>query len=149
VAEVVDDFRADPALGRHPLTISTNGALPTVAVDREAFGRALWNLLDNAAKYSEADTPIEVSLGRDADRVLINVHDRGRGIAPEDQKRIFAKFVRGPEAATSGVKGTGVGLALIDHIVRGHGGEVRLVSELGRGSTFTIALPIASPGEGR
>jgi signal transduction histidine kinase len=66
------------------------------------------------------------------------------GIAPADQRRIFQKFVRGSAAKTNGIRGTGLGLAMVSHIVEAHRGEIRLVSEPGHGSTFTILLPLAS-----
>ena len=77
--------------------------------------------------------------------MAIRVTDRGPGIPAAEQRRVFEKFVRGSASATSGIKGTGVGLAMVDHIVRAHGGEVRLDSEVGRGSTFTIVLPAVEP----
>jgi signal transduction histidine kinase len=119
--------------------------VPPLRADRDAFGRALWNLLDNAAKYSPADAPIHVGLGRENGRVAISVRDQGCGVAPADRERIFQKFVRGAGARESGIKGTGVGLAMVDRIVRAHGGEIRLDSEPGNGSTFTMLLPAAEP----
>jgi signal transduction histidine kinase len=141
VSGIVDDFRNEVVANRHPIVVQPNGELPLVHADREAFTRALWNLLDNAAKYSPAETPIQVQLGRDNGRVAISVRDEGPGIAPADRQRIFQKFVRGAGARESGIKGTGVGLAMVDRIVRAHGGEIRLESEPGRGSTFTMLLP--------
>jgi signal transduction histidine kinase len=75
-------------------------------------------------------------------RLAIRVRDEGAGIPSEEQKDIFRKFVRGSQARSRGVKGTGIGLAMVRHIVEGHGGEIRLESEPGRGSTFTILLPL-------
>jgi signal transduction histidine kinase len=145
VSSVVDDFRAEVAASRHPIVVQPEGAVPPLRADRDAFGRALWNLLDNAAKYSPADAPIHVGLGRENGRVAISVRDQGCGVAPADRERIFQKFVRGAGARESGIKGTGVGLAMVDRIVRAHGGEIRLDSEPGNGSTFTMLLPAAEP----
>ena len=143
VAQIVDEFRAEPATNGRRIEVSPNGALPPARIDREAFARALWNLLDNAAKYSPEDTPIEVELGCDVDRITVSVRDHGPGIPAAERKRIFQKFVRGTDARASRVKGTGVGLAMVQHIVRAHGGVVRLTSEVGRGSTFTMEIPTA------
>jgi signal transduction histidine kinase len=113
---------------------------PMVKADREALAQALWNLLDNAVKYS-GDNPVvhlEVEAGNP---VAIRIRDRGVGIPPSEKERIFRKFVRGSGAITCGVKGTGIGLAMVKHIVDAHGGKVLVASEPGQGSTFTIVLP--------
>ena len=74
--------------------------------------------------------------------MLLGVGDRGDGIAPAERDRIFQKFVRGADAKRAGVRGVGIGLALVKRIAEAHGGSVRVDSEPGRGSTFTIALPV-------
>ena len=124
------------------IELTSDGAAPVVRADREALGRALWNLLDNAVKYSPACPTVWVDLAREGQRVAIRVRDQGLGIPAEEQKEIFRKFVRGAAAKAASVKGTGIGLALVEHIVRAHGGEVRLESQPGQGSTFTILLPV-------
>jgi len=122
-----------------------------VQVDQEAFALALNNLLENAAKYSPGDAPIHVDLERDpgAPRIVVRVRDHGPGIPRSERQIIFDKFVRGATAQASGIRGTGVGLALAREIVRAHGGDITVDSEIGHGSTFTIALPIASLSEAR
>ncbi|HEX5071354.1 MAG TPA: HAMP domain-containing sensor histidine kinase [Vicinamibacterales bacterium] len=144
VAAVVEEFRADPAAGRHPVALATGAAAPIVRIDRESFGRALWNLLDNAAKYSPPDAPIDVETTiRDA-QAIVRVRDRGIGVPVSERQSIFRKFVRGTGQISSGIRGTGVGLAMVDQIVRAHGGEIRLESEVGAGSEFSIVLPVAA-----
>ena len=108
--------------------------------DREALAQALWNLLDNAVKYSgdSRSVQVEVETGR---AVAIRVRDQGLGIPSSEQRQIFRKFARGSSAEVQGVKGTGIGLAMVRHIVDAHGGSVKLQSEPGKGSTFTIELP--------
>jgi signal transduction histidine kinase len=108
--------------------------------DREALTQALWNLLDNAVKYS-GDNPaihVEVEIG---DKVAIHVRDQGVGIPHSERKRILQKFVRGSSAKKCGIKGTGIGLAMVNHIVDAHDGKVLIDSEPGKGSTFTVQLP--------
>ena len=92
-------------------------------------------------KYSTERREIEVTAGRTDDEVAISVRDHGIGIAAADQKRIFQKFVRLPAAAAHGVKGSGIGLAMVQHIVAAHRGTIRVTSIEGEGSTFTIGLP--------
>jgi signal transduction histidine kinase len=127
----------------HRIEVSAPPKGPAVRADPEALGRVLWNLLDNAVKYSPDSQRILVEISTsDAAWAAVKVQDFGLGIAPAEQKEIFRKFVRGSEARARAIKGTGLGLAMVEHIVRAHGGEIRLVSEPGRGSTFTILLPI-------
>jgi signal transduction histidine kinase len=116
-----------------------------ITADESAFSRALWNLLDNAAKYSGDSQDIDVSLQRDGSRVSVSVTDRGVGIAPEEQTQLFAKFYRGENAKRSGIGGTGIGLAMVAQIAAAHGGRVSVVSEPGHGSTFTMSLPMEEP----
>ena len=146
VKEVVAEFR-DEVSTPHRIELITNGPLPPIWADREALGRALWNLLDNAVKYSPQGDAVEVRLAGEDGGLAIAVCDHGLGIQGSEQKEIFRKFVRGTASKGAGVKGTGIGLAMVQHIVKAHHGEVRLESEPGRGSTFTVLLP--SGGEHR
>ncbi len=112
--------------------------------DREALGRALWNLLDNAIKYSPSGGTVQVELAREGNSVALRVKDRGLGIPAAEQKEIFKKFVRGSSSNASSVKGAGIGLAMVQHVVHAHKGTVRVESRPGEGSTFTILLPAES-----
>ena len=140
VASVAAEFRAQPGMADRLAVRIDTGA--RINADREALGRALWNLLDNAAKYSTPSAPIELSCLQADGRVLIAVRDHGPGIAPADQPHVFDRFYRSPAAITSGVKGTGIGLAIVRHIVAAHHGALRLESRVGEGSTFTIEVPV-------
>ena len=138
--DVVRDFRQDvePA----GFTVSYNGPTgrATVNADREALTQAIWNLLDNAVKYSGDSRAVHVEVEQTGE-VMIRVHDEGFGIPAPELKRIFRKFSRGSAATEHGVKGTGIGLAMVKHIVDAHAGRVAVDSEPGRGSTFTITVP--------
>jgi signal transduction histidine kinase len=148
VRGTVGEFRSDPqAIGRS-VFCEIEADLPSIRADCESLTRALWNLLENAAKYSEPHTPIRVVARRHGDSVLLSVEDEGAGVPPAERERIFQKFVRGTEAKRTGVRGVGIGLALVKRIVEAHGGSVRLESELGRGSTFTVVLPCDLPCPG-
>ena len=116
-----------------------------IRADAEPLAVALRNLLDNAVKYSPPDAAVRVEWARAGDRVAIRVADGGPGIPAGERKSIFEKFARGSAAAALNVKGTGVGLAMVRQIVAAHGGEVRLESRPGTGSTFTILLPAVEP----
>jgi len=141
---VVDRFRSGPAAQGRTVSTDVDANLPEVEIDEEAFALALNNLLENAAKYSPAQSPIHVGLHKDdaARNVVVAVRDQGQGIPRSEHQIIFDKFVRGAAAQASGVGGTGVGLALAREIIRAHGGDIRVDSEIGRGSTFSISLPL-------
>lgn len=113
-----------------------------VLVDPEAVRQALENLLSNAMKYSPDDRHITVRLRRVKDAVELQVVDRGIGIAPRHHRRIFRKFYRIEPNPPLGAPGTGLGLAIVDDIMRGHRGSIRVESEPGRGSTFSLRFPI-------
>jgi len=115
----------------------------TVRVDEEAFRRAVRNLLDNAVKYSPACRTVWVDGAVCDHRVLISVRDQGMGINAEEKQAIFQKFVRGQAAKKAGIKGTGIGLSMVRQISEAMGGEIRVQSEVGVGSTFTLVLPLA------
>jgi signal transduction histidine kinase len=141
VHSTVEEFRQDHADRGHQVELTLGDGLPAINGDREALTRALWNLLDNAVKYSPGAPTIWVEAARDKDAVAVRVRDAGLGIGADEEKEIFRKFHRGSAAHTAGVKGTGIGLAMVQHIVRAHGGHVRLESAPGAGTTFTIVLP--------
>ena len=116
--------------------------IPPVRVDREAIARSLLNLVNNALKYSKDQKFIGVSLYRANGSVKLEVRDRGIGIPPNEQDRIFEKFYRCGDPLVHNVKGSGLGLSLVRHIARAHGGDVSVESVPQKGSKFTIALPI-------
>lgn len=103
--------------------------------------QALVNLIDNAVKYSEAGSSVEVSLSSPGSRIRIAVGDHGIGIESTDLDRLFERFYRVDKARSRKLGGTGLGLAIVKHIVQAHGGTVWVESAPGEGSTFTIDLP--------
>ncbi len=125
------------------VTRSVDPALPEVRADPQALSEALLNLLNNAHKYTGPQKKIAVSASRNGASVLIRVADNGPGIARREQKRIFDKFYRVRDPLQRPIEGTGLGLAMVKHIVAAHGGKISVESELGKGATFTIALPVA------
>jgi signal transduction histidine kinase len=118
--------------------------LPDLALDQTAMRQALANLVDNAVKYSQGSAAIVVSLRRVGDRIEIAVRDEGIGVSRSEQKKIFERFHRVSTGLVHDVKGSGLGLSIVRHVVDAHGGDILVESEPGAGSTFTIRLPLAS-----
>lgn len=116
--------------------------------DRQVLSEAIGNLLANAIAYSPQGSSVGIGVRADGDIVEIAVTDRGIGISEADQQRIFERFYRADQARSRRTGGTGLGLSIVKYAVQRHGGEVTLWSRLGRGSTFTIRLPlVAAPVE--
>jgi signal transduction histidine kinase len=141
LAEIVDQFASDDAARGHAVRLRIASA-GTIAVDRDVLNNALWNLLDNAAKYSPAGSTIDVDVSTDGSQLAVAVRDRGFGIPAAEHAEIFRKFVRGERARAERIPGTGIGLAMVQHIVVAHGGTVTVESAAEEGSTFTIRLPL-------
>lgn len=119
--------------------------LPSISGNRSALVRVVYNLLDNASKYSGPDEPITLQAQRRNGMVAIEVADRGVGISTEDMPHVFERFYRGQTA--DDVKGAGLGLSIAESVVTSHGGRIEVESEPGKGSRFTVLLPVA-PKEG-
>lgn len=141
VQNVVEEFRREPDSHNREIVYEADGSLPLAKVDRDALSRALWNLLENAAKYSETSEPIRVCVRHEHGSLFLHVQDQGGGVLLSEREKIFQKFVRGAAAKQSGIRGVGIGLALVKSIAEAHGGTVRLESEPGRGSTFIVVIP--------
>jgi signal transduction histidine kinase len=124
------------------LEVQTEDGLPEVQVDRDAIEQALLNLLHNAMKYSGNSRNIELRLHKENKNAVIHVIDRGIGIDPQEQDRIFEKFYRISSSENERIVGTGLGLALVNHIIKEHGGQIKVESTLGEGSIFSIYLPL-------
>jgi two-component system phosphate regulon sensor histidine kinase PhoR len=125
------------------LDVSLDKELPDVSVDEEAIAEALHNLVDNAVKYSAENKYLRLASSRAGDMVLIEIEDHGIGIAAEHHSKIFEKFFRVSRGLVHTAKGSGLGLAIVQHIVQSHGGTITINSGIGKGSRFTIALPLA------
>lgn len=134
--------------GGFDLRVHTAEVLPVVDADGDALTQAVLNLLSNAVKFSGEERLIELQLARENGDALIRVRDHGRGIETRHQSAVFERFFRAPDVQAEGVPGTGLGLALVEHVARAHGGRVELDSAPGRGSTFTIRLPLTGRTDG-
>jgi signal transduction histidine kinase len=116
--------------------------LPVVKADRDKVAMALHNLMGNALKYTPEGGSVTVTATLDAGVLRVDVTDTGIGISPEDQGRIFQKFCRANDPRVAEITGSGLGLAIAREVVRLHGGDIQVQSELDHGSTFTLTLPI-------
>jgi len=126
------EFEADPDI-------------PTVMGDPDLLGQVVLNLFSNAIKYSPQETTIRVVVARTTDSALIRIRDEGFGMSKENLNRLFTKFFRAKDdKRLQDIEGTGLGLAFVKEIVLQHGGKVVVESELGKGSMFTVYLPLAS-----
>ena len=143
VTEASDDFVV-PAAARN--IVLDRAIAPGVVVtgDRDALKRAVANLLENAVRLAPEGSRIRLATGGEGDQAWIAVADEGPGIAPEDQPHVFDRFWRADKGRSRADGGTGLGLAIVRQIAEGHGGQIRLRSKVGVGSSFVIWLPVAA-----
>jgi two-component system sensor histidine kinase SenX3 len=145
VGDAIDQVRVAADTRGISIDASTLPADLRIECDRRQVVSAVFNLLDNAVKYSEPGQPVEVTAERRDDRCAIAVRDHGIGIPSRDLERIFERFYRVDRARSRQTGGTGLGLAIVRHTAQAHGGEVTVESHEGEGTTFTLLLPAAPP----
>jgi two-component system phosphate regulon sensor histidine kinase PhoR len=136
-----------PALRKKEQTLAANApaGLPNVSGDPDYIERAIYNLIDNAIKYTPPRGRIEAAVRFDGARLIVSVSDNGIGIPAEDLPRIFERFYRVDKSRSREMGGTGLGLAIVKHVALVHGGSVEVSSTPGQGSTFLFILPSATP----
>ena len=147
VTEVSDRFKEYMADKKMTLECEIQEPLLAIHADKEAISRALFNLLDNAVKYSGKNPVIHLRAFFKGEAVFLEVQDMGAGISKDDQKKVFEKFYRSSHPASKSIEGSGIGLTLVDHIVKAHGGRVTIESDLGQGTRVTLKLPILPKGK--
>jgi signal transduction histidine kinase/tetratricopeptide (TPR) repeat protein len=145
---LVEDFQSELVEKGISIVSQIPDELPPLTGDAEALGCAVHNLLDNAVKYSPASKTVWFDVKTEDGSIAIAVRDEGAGVSEQDQRHIFEKFYRVDGEISRKIKGAGLGLSLVRHIVTAHGGHVECASRLGEGSTFTIRLPVAPPAAG-
>ena len=142
--ELIRDWEKKLANKQLNVTVDVAPDLPTIRADRGRLQEALYNLLDNAVKYSREHGEITLVARRRDQQIVLSVSDNGIGISKDDLPRIFERFYRVDKARTpENIRGTGLGLAIVKHIAQLHGGHVEAESELGKGTTIRVVLPIA------
>lgn len=139
IEQMVENYR--PMSPRHTLVLDRGPGSMVLQGDRARLEQVIANLVDNAIKYSPGGGVIRVGLERHANEVVLSVSDPGIGIAPAQQERIFTRFFRSSSTPVAQYGGLGLGLYITQQIVHRHGGRIWLESELGKGSTFFVALP--------
>jgi len=143
VQQVVSEFQSQLSQPDCQIEVIGDPEPGRVMADPDAIALALHNLLDNAVKYGGGGGTVSVTCGRRGERIALSVRDHGPGIPADERTRIFDRFVRGTAASTANVRGTGIGLAMVQQVIKSHGGAVTVESSPGAGSTFTMWLPIA------
>jgi two-component system, OmpR family, phosphate regulon sensor histidine kinase PhoR len=149
VSGIIEESVAAFGPDRYPdldFTVEVEENLPLVSADRAALVDAIGNLLSNARKYGGTPPAVRLRARLEGpDAVRIDVRDNGEGIPRGEQNRIFDKFYRIDDRLARMREGSGLGLAIVKHIVRAHGGRIELESEVQKGSTFSILLPVLAP----
>jgi two-component system phosphate regulon sensor histidine kinase PhoR len=146
VARAVEACRYRAETEGMRLEIDAAPELPEVVMDERAMQLVVINLVENALKYAPGTEVVRVEVGGHDDVATIAVIDRGPGIAEGDRERIFERFYRGKSARGGQVRGSGIGLALVDHIADAHGGRVEVRDgEKGKGAVFVVTLPVRGP----
>jgi two-component system, OmpR family, phosphate regulon sensor histidine kinase PhoR len=145
IDEAINAFEPTRTARHVEVVIDSSPELPPVWCDRSALVDTLVNLLSNAYKYGGQPRRIEIATRLAEKSVNISVRDNGKGIARREHKRIFEKFYRVDDLLARQQEGSGIGLAIVQHVMRAHRGKVEVDSEPGRGSTFTLVLPRQPP----
>jgi two-component system, OmpR family, phosphate regulon sensor histidine kinase PhoR len=142
VAKELEAFRYQLQKDGFELSTVADTSVPETMADPNAISMAFFNLLDNAVKYSGERKQVTVSLNQHDGFIELAVKDEGLGIPEAERQKIFEKFFRGSSADVKRIRGSGIGLSITKQVAEMHGGEIRVESEPGRGSTFTLRIPV-------
>lgn len=142
IDEVVDFKAAEAGIEGRIFNKIYTAKDPLVTGDRTHLGNVISNLIDNAVKYSSPEMPIDVMTALEDDQMVVSILDRGIGISPAHQKHLFKKFYRVPSGNVHDIKGFGLGLHYVKKIIRMHKGDIRVDSQIGKGSRFSFNLPV-------
>jgi len=146
LAEVLEACREKA--DRHSITLASNletsRQVPDVFADRDAMKSIFTNIIDNAIKYTARGGSVSVDTAHNDQYMTITIQDNGIGMDPEEQEKIFEEFFRARNEFTAGIPGTGLGLSLTKHLIDMHHGKIRVESSPGKGSVFTVCIPLVS-----
>jgi len=147
IQQVIDMFQSRAREKNLTLLTELPSKLPPVKGDPDMLAQVLINLVDNAIKYTPADGKVTVKASVQAGTLQVTVEDTGIGIPPESLPRLFERFYRVDKARSRELGGTGMGLAIVKHIIRAHGGQTFVKSAVGKGSAFSFTLPVPAEEE--
>ncbi len=147
LSEILRDWEKRFAAKQLRAELDAPADLPDIEADEGRVQEVIYNLLDNAVKYSQPGGQITVRAELAGDKVRVSVSDQGVGIPARELPRIFERFYRADKARSRELGGTGLGLSIVKHIAQLHGGSVEAASEVGRGTTISVLLPLAPVGQ--
>jgi two-component system phosphate regulon sensor histidine kinase PhoR len=142
IGQMVDDYRTRPAAANHDIIFTNDPAIEKLLLDPLKLTQVFANLLDNALKYTPPKTKISITTQLRRDEIEIHFSDNGPGIPSSDLPHIFERFYRVEKGRSREKGGTGLGLSIVKHIIQLHGGQIRVESGLGKGTTFIISIPV-------
>jgi signal transduction histidine kinase/tetratricopeptide (TPR) repeat protein len=140
--EIINNFKKESIESGINISSSIEDDLPALYIDKDAMTQAIFNLLDNAVKFSRGEKMVRVTVEKNENLIIIKVKDKGIGIENDEKDKIFEKFYRGKSAVKYYIKGTGLGLALVKYAVEAHNGHIDVESEPGWSIVFSITLPV-------
>ncbi|MBE3085805.1 MAG: HAMP domain-containing histidine kinase [Bacteroidetes bacterium] len=141
--EAINNYKKESFENKIDIHVQLMDDMPAISIDKDAMTQAIFNLLDNAVKFSRGDVEAEVTAEKNGNTIIIKVKDKGIGIENDEKDKIFEKFYRGESAVKYFIKGTGLGLALVKYTIEAHNGHIVVESEPGWSTVFTITLPIS------
>jgi len=147
IENVLSSYRYQIVNSGFDIQTNIQASLPPVLIDRHAMEQAISNLVDNAIKYSREVKQLSITTETRGSDLSIEIADHGIGIPRAEQAKVFEKFYRVGNGLVHDVKGSGLGLSLVKHIIEAHQGTISVESDVGKGSRFTILLPLAGKGE--
>jgi len=145
--QVVNNFKKENLQRELKISTKIPAEIPSIKIDKNAVAQAIYNLLDNAIKFSTDKKEVVVEVLKEQTNIIINIKDDGIGIPRNEWEKIFEKFYQGKNAIEYSSRGTGLGLALVKHTVEAHGGKISVQSKEGQGSIFSISIPVKNNTE--
>jgi signal transduction histidine kinase len=140
--EIINNYKKESIESGISISADIEDDLPALYIDKDAMTQAIFNLLDNAVKFSRGEKMVRVTVEKNENLIIIKIKDKGIGIENDEKDKIFEKFYRGKSAVKYYIKGTGLGLSLVKYTVEAHNGHIDVGSESGWSTVFSITLPV-------